>query len=242
MTTKQEWLREVKLFSVFPRDIEGTSKLFQNVSITMGPFDESISYEAMNYSKSKDLQLRRNYFNEDNNIEGVKAFSDRVMGKKKGSVSVICHNKEKGSNKGFCLNAYTLNYRGDHTILTIQYRTTELIKKFYADMVFFRDVILPQYHHQLQIAPLSEVNIHCASLSLDYRYFPLLIPHLKTWDSLLDAMDKKGKKKAMYMLNYVINKKGLTGSMGNIQKACYELYDKDILNDVKYYLKENNNG
>lgn len=93
--------------------------------------------------------------------------------------------KEGFTKQGFCIQAFTLTLvpeaRGVRkTEVDVFYRTVEVVKKFGADLVFFRDILLPFF--DLSEAPLTRVNFHFANLSVHPMFYPLLALTDKDWE------------------------------------------------------------
>lgn len=240
LVTTREWVNLIQYYADELHPISGTSKVYYNQHFRLSPLDDSLSLDLMGYRDAKIKQLHRNYYNPGSNEKAITDYYKKVSKGNLGSVGVSCHGKEKkGTEQGFCLLGYTLVNKGENTSLSICYRTTELVKKFYADLCFFQSFFIPQFKEALAKSPIDEVNIYCSSLSMNFLYLPLAIPHMDNWRSFILGMDTVTKKKAIYLLDYVINKDTSHGGISNLQRSCHELYSEELMKRIKKFIERN---
>jgi hypothetical protein len=124
------------------------------------------------YGSNKITQLERNYVNEEefNRVRGVLA---RRADGKYTSVALSLRGKPKDSrSQGWCMLSLVISRTKEWTRVEVQYRTTELILKFAAD-VWFLGVLC----EKLQIEP-ARYTFRFANCALSGAYFPYLVDKL----------------------------------------------------------------
>lgn len=159
MTLKQFWVDLCcKALVTKPDSYIQIRKMFQHSteSISWGDFQSGKlpSFPEMGYrdNVSKMKQLERNYFNEEELNRVREVFIERLSSSGNKSlqtcVSARMGNQKKDSrSQGFCMQTLTINYLDDgknpRLVIELHYRTTELIQKFLADLVFLRERVIP---------------------------------------------------------------------------------------------------
>ena len=89
-----------------------------------------------------------------------------------------------------CIQSMSLTYHGDHsTEAHAFYRTTELFKKFPADLVFIRDELLSPFGD----LP-DRLTFMFANVTLHPMYFAVLMPHLKDPVRVLERLEGEDQK------------------------------------------------
>ena len=78
------------------------------------------------------------------------------------------------------------------------YRTTELLKKFPADLVFIRDILLKDF--DFSDMEFMGLRCHFANITVHPQYFVTVLPHL---DDPIAELEKL-KKKDRYFYDWVI--------------------------------------
>lgn len=196
---KAEWINACVRFVEQRGDVyTHYRKIFRNVQLDF-QLDDELRLADAGYSTNKLSQLHRLYFHEESTAAGIFLW-DRLREKKKyGSVGVTTYNhfmksKEgKRSNTtmmGPCLQSYCLTYLDKaHVHVDAFYRTTELFKKFPADLVFIRDTLLPQF--DLEGMQVTGLTCYFANLSITANYFMTLVPFLADPIKLIDRVRRK---------------------------------------------------
>src|SRR5262249_16347231 len=142
------------------------------------------------YTTSKLRMLEKHYLHEES-IAVAQELWDRRQGQRKyGSVSFTCFahfvkggsvdakRSKRASVFGPCIQSVSLTYLNDHTTaVDVFYRTTEFFKKFPADLVFIRDVLLPKFNFEK--APISKVTFHFANVTMHPMYFVTILPMIE---------------------------------------------------------------
>jgi hypothetical protein len=127
-------------------------------------------------------QLERGYLHRESWEMAQTLWARRVAQGKYGSVGFSCYNhllksdpnkkSKRASVMGPCIQSVvlTLVKKGVYEV-DVFYRTTELLKKFPADLIFLRDVLLKPFG--VEDAP---VTMHFANLTLHPMYWSTIIP------------------------------------------------------------------
>lgn len=121
------------------------------------------------YGSNKTKQLVRNYINDEeiSRVEGV--LSKRDLSKYT-SVAVSLRGKPKDSrSQGWCMLSLVVSRTKEFTAVEVQYRTTEAILKFAADVWFLKVLC-----DRLGIQP-NRYTFRFANCALSGAYFPYLV-------------------------------------------------------------------
>jgi hypothetical protein len=99
---------------------------------------------------------------------------------------------KRASVMGPCIQAVavTLLNNGNSSV-DLYYRTTELFKKFPADLVFIRDSLLEPF--DFSSAPIQELNFHFANVTCHPMYFVTLLPLVRDPVRELRSLKKDDK-------------------------------------------------
>lgn len=200
---KQFWINSCIALSERPAEFySGARKIHRPVLLTYEPgkdFFFDLKIEDCGFTKSKMAMLVKNYFLKES-IDAAKGlWKERIAKDKYGSVGVSCYGHyvkgdvkgatPRGSKFGPCIQAFTLTYQKRLTTVDVFYRTTELMKKFPADLVFLRDVLLKEF--DFTKAPIERINFHFANVTCHPMYWITLVPHLKDPIATLERLKKK---------------------------------------------------
>lgn len=129
-------------------------------------------FEDWGYGRNKITQLTRNYVSEEE-FDRVRAILARRDASKYTSVALNLRGKPKDSrSQGWCMLSLVIS-RGERTVVELQYRTTEVILKFAADIVFLQHYLL----RWLDLEP-EAFRFRFANLGISGVYFPYLIDKL----------------------------------------------------------------
>jgi hypothetical protein len=198
----------------------GARKIIRGVHFSISDFGSDLKIEDCGFTKSKLTMLRKNYLHAESRDAALTLWSKRVKQEKYGSVGFSCYNhlvkggglrshfaelnakkkalKEgkvyklsKASVMGPCIQSVILTWMKKGEVeIDIMYRTTELLKKFPADLVFIRDELLTGFN----IKGLKKVNFHFANVTVHSMYWVTIIPHLDDPIAELESLKKKDKK------------------------------------------------
>jgi hypothetical protein len=188
---KQDWLNICLELAAEPSDFySGARKIIRNRSITFKRFRDDLQLVDAGYTKSKMTMLTKNYMHEESIAVAIELWNKRLGQRKYGSVSFTCFahfvkggsvdakRSKRASVFGPCIQSVCLTYLNNHkTHVDVFYRTTELFKKFPADLVFIREVLLKQF--DFSNAPIEGVTFHFANITCHPMYFVTLLPLLE---------------------------------------------------------------
>lgn len=185
------WAEQVQNFSLQPAHAYvQIRKLFTNYGITI-PYEVfqtgiSMPYSMMGYGNdtAKGKQLQRNYFNEPELRKAREKFKERLASRgKKNSQSCITarmgSEAKREDSQGFCMQTITINYVKDHVdgerlTIDLNYRTTELVQKFLADLKFLHEVVVPYLLEDIDIEPVA-INCTFSTIYVSLMFFPILL-------------------------------------------------------------------
>ncbi len=130
-------------------------------------------YSDWNYGSGKHKQLMRNYI-DDEEFQRVQSLIKRRSQHKYTSLALSLRGMRKNSrSQGWCMLAVVLTFAPDGISVETHYRTTEVVLKFAADIIFLRDYILPR----LGIDPkrVKQFRFRFANCWIGGPYFAYLI-------------------------------------------------------------------
>jgi len=147
---------------------QAIGKVVQDITYTKSHLPEW-ELEDWGYGRNKIAQLERNYVNPEE-FDRVRAVLARRGVGKYTSVAVSLRGKPKDSrSQGWCMLSLVVSRTKEWTRVEVQYRTTELILKFAAD-VWFLGVLCKR----LEIEP-ERFTFRFANCALSGAYFPYLV-------------------------------------------------------------------
>ena len=147
---------------------QAIGKVVQDITFTRDKLP-GWTLEDWGYGRNKHTQLIRNYVNAEE-FHRVRTVLSRRDANKYTSVAVSLRGKPKDSrSQGWCMLSLVISRTKEWTRAEVQYRTTELILKFAAD-VWFLGVLCDQ----LEIEP-DRFTFRFANCALSGAYFPYLI-------------------------------------------------------------------
>lgn len=197
---KQEWINLcLKMMATPATEYSGARKIISNVTHTMTDIKDDLKMSDCGYTQSKMSMLRRLYLVPESRDAVVPLWEKRCNQRKYGSISFTCHghttksDPTKGSKRASvmtpCIQSMSLTYHGDHTCEAHAfYRTTEIFKKFPADLVFIRDVLLQPF--DFSEIPLKKLTFFFANVTVHPMYFASLAPNLDDPVGALERIEK----------------------------------------------------
>lgn len=213
---KDEWVRhvlklartEADFYSGCRKIITGTQLRFKD----LWDADDPLILEDAGYTKSKMSHLVRLYAHEESIEMALKLWKLRRSKTSYGSVSFTCYNhllkndiekkSKRASVMGPCIQAVSITQvkggkKGQYFIDAF-YRTTEILKKFPADLVFIRDVLLKDF--DFSGMEFLGLKCHFANVTVHPQYFVTIIPHLEDPIHELERL----KKRDRYFFDWVV--------------------------------------
>lgn len=132
-----------------------------------------LDYTDLCYTAAKGRQLTRNYWNPEEVDAAVSKLQSR-KGKDHSSVSIQLRGQEKDSrSQGYCMQNLVITVMPTASAVDIYYRSTELVQKFLADLIFFSRV-LPPIFEELGIEP-SVIRFKFANAYLSAVFMPIFL-------------------------------------------------------------------
>lgn len=217
---KEEWIREVLRLSRREADFySGCRKIIQGHQITfhdLWDHEDPLILEDAGYTKSKMAHLIRGYFVEESIEAAIKLWELRRTKTSYGSVGITCYGhffkndaikkSKRASVMGPCIQAVTITQvkgngkggTGGSYRIDAFYRTTEILKKFPADLVFIRDVLLKDF--DFSGMKFLGMTCHFANVTVHPQYFVTAIPHMDDPIAELERL----KKRDRYFYDWVI--------------------------------------
>lgn len=127
-------------------------------------------------------------------IKGVVLSAEEIAevnAKKKAAKDGVPYKLSKASVMGPCIQSVVLTWiKKGHIEINLMYRTTELLKKFPADLVFLREELLADF----DLKGLKAINFHFANVTVHPMYYVTIIPHLSNPIVELNHIKKVDKK------------------------------------------------
>jgi hypothetical protein len=255
-----EWIDHCLDLSEQPADFySGCRKIRRLVRLQFDkPRSQRLKLVDCGFTTNKMRYLERNYLHEESISTAVMLWDRRREQAKYGSVGFTTYNhflkndpdkkSKRASVMGPCIQSLTLTWLAkDRVAIDAFYRTTELLKKFPADLCFIRDKLLPRFNlEDMDI----ELNCHFANVTIHPMYFVTILPHLD------DPVDSLSRLKASdeYFHNWVVKwtarylcpefHRGIAkfAQALRTQKDGLERIDPELLPDIQKYLRDNHPG
>lgn len=272
---KEEWLDFARACAMRPADFySGARKIIRTRTITFENIKPDLLIGDCGFGKSKLTMLRKSYLHEESRNVAVELWDGRLDRAKYGSVGFHCYNHyvkgmgqasywENHNNKkiaehkrakrasvmGPCIQAVNLTLlKKGETSIDIYYRTTEVFKKFPADLVFIRDELLAPFN--FDTAPIQSIHFHFANVTVHPMYAVTMLPLLEDPVEFLASL----KKRDEYFFNWVCKwtaRYVCDEHMRGIQKFSQAMRTRkdaltrlkpDVLKSLQKYIRANHPG
>lgn len=204
----KQWISKSLTLASKPADFYcGGRKIIQAQRLNFTSLDDTLQLSHAGYTKHKMSHLRRGYFHEESHSVAMSLWERRLGKRKYGSVGFTTYNhfikndpnkkSIRASVMGPCIQSVclTLNPSGS-TNVDVFYRTTEIFKKFPADLIFLRDELLQGF----RIDSLEMMTCHFANVTVHPMYFVTLIPELDDPIAELEKLKIRDK----YFFDWVV--------------------------------------
>lgn len=253
-----DWIDAAEAMSKAPATFySGARKIIQRTSITFEDLDHDLHMSDAGYTKSKMSMLKRLYLHEPSRDVALQLWEGRRAKHKYGSVSFHTYNhfikndpdkkSKRASVMGPCLQSVCLTLSDKGAVeVDVFYRTTEVFKKFPADLVFLRDVLLADFN----LEGFSSMVCHFANLTVHPMYYVTTIPHHKNPIKRLDHL----KKVDPYFYDWVVKwtarylcdeyHRGIA-KFAQAMRVCQDArarIPEDVLKELRPYLVKNHPG
>lgn len=210
---KAEWVKSVLRMSSREADLyAGCRKIIRGRSITFHDLwdkEDPLGLPDAGYTSAKMKHLTRLYLHEDSRNMALMLWNLRRQKSSYGSVSFTCYNhllkndpvkkSKRASVMGPCIQSVVITqWKKNQYSIDCFYRTTELLKKFPADLVFIRDVLLKDF--DFSGMEFLGMTCHFANITVHPQYFVTLIPHL---DDPIGELEKL-KRRDRYFYDWII--------------------------------------
>jgi len=208
-TLKQEWVDYCLGFAAEPADFySGCRKILREKRMLFQQLDPSLQLADAGFTNHKMRYLMRAYMHEESLRVAVDLWARRRVQDKYGSVGVTCYNhfikggdsiadveakkSKRASVMGPCIQSVVITYLNKRTYaVDMFYRTTELLKKFPADLVFARDVLLPPFDFTGMTC--ESINCHFANVTIHPMYFATVLPLIPDPVRALELLRERDK-------------------------------------------------
>lgn len=179
-----EWVQHCNHLAGRPASLySGARKILRARQLDYTSLSDKLRIEDAGYTKSKLTLLRKLYLHEESRNVALDLWDRRLDQGKYGSVGFTTYNhfikndpdkkSKRASVMGPCIQSVTLTLLNNgKTAIDVFYRTTELFKKYPADLVFLRDVLLDGFEFELE-----EMVHHFANITCHPQYYVTIIPH-----------------------------------------------------------------
>lgn len=211
------------------------------------------------FTKSKMTMLTKNYLHHESRDVALQLWDKRLGQAKYGSVGFTCYahfvkggsidakRSKRASVFGPCIQSVVLTYVDKSQVdIDVFYRTTELFKKFPADLVFLRDVLLDRFDTR----KVGEVRFHFANVTCHPMYFVTLVPHLEDPEKYLVRIKKQDKYFHDWIVKWTARYVCDEHSRGiqkfaqalRVQQDARSRIDRRKMKDLQCYLRDNHPG
>jgi hypothetical protein len=254
MNLLRQWTTELLMLCATREDLySGCRKIIRNKSITF-TLDDSLTMAHSGYTKSKMTMLTKNYLHKESQDMAVQLWDRRREQAKYGSVSFTTFNHfvkgkgtleeiiEKKSKRasvfGPCIQSVSITWINKLEVaVDIFYRTTEFAKKFPADLVFIRDVLLEPFNFEgMDVS----VTCHFANITIHPMYIVTVLPQLKKCDKYF--FDWLVKWTARYICPEHHRGIAKFAQALRVHKDANERIQKPMLKILQNYMRDNHPG
>lgn len=238
----------------------GCRKILRGRMMIFHSLDESLQLADAGFTHHKMRYLERAYFHPESHAVAVELWARRRVQDKYGSVGITCYNhflkggatleeveakkSKRASVMGPCIQAITLTYLNKREYaIDAFYRTTELLKKFPADLVFVRDIIMPSF--DVTGMKLTEFRCHFANVTVHPMYFATVLPLLPYPVEALQVLKSRDKYfhdwVVKWTARYVCDEfhRGIAkfAQALRVYKDARERLAPDVLADLQAYIR-----
>lgn len=199
---RDQWIRHCVEMAKLPADFySGCRKINSCMVLEYPMVDDSLTIADSGFTKMKLGMLRRLYWDAEHAEKVAELWRGRVDRGKYGSVSVSTYHhitksdpakrSKRASVMGPCLLGVSFTLLNDRTVgVDAFYRTTELFKKFPADLVFIRDTVVPAIMGDgVEWHAVKYLRCHFANVTSHPMYAVTWLPHLGDAAAMIRELD-----------------------------------------------------
>lgn len=207
LSLKDQWISAARAASVHPMVLSRTgNKVLRAVHWTV-TLDDSLKLSDVNYSSAKMKMLRKYYHHEESQAIAIELWEKRLRMRRHGSVSFTTFNHLKkdgvsyrASTFGPCLQSVIITYlQKDQYIVDVCYRSTEFFKKFPADLILIRDILLPPF----SLPKDTPISFYFANFTISPIYILNLFNLIDDPISLLEEIREKDRHFWLYIIKWL---------------------------------------
>jgi hypothetical protein len=237
---KSEWLHHCLRLAARPsKEWPHERKILRNERMTF-ELDDSLHLADVNYTDLKMKALIRLYVHTESRDAALERWNERRKGKYTSVGLHTCNHLSKISGRvgtqGPCMLSLVVTDTGPEMDAHIAYRSTEFFKKFPADLVFVRDVLLQSFG-------VTVVTFHFANVTVHPLYFPILFPLLDDPVAELRTLREKDERFWRVVVREATDL--LCGGKRNanfmqaqrVAKSVLDRIDPTTLNELRGYLR-----
>ncbi len=253
----KQWQAICRELAPEPADFySGCRKILRNraFDISLG---DTLKIKDCGFTKVKLTLLRKLYLHTESRDMALELWDRRMQQGKYGSVGFTTYNhllkadptkkSKRASVMGPCLQSVVLTL-GPKNVpeVNVFYRTTELFKKFPADLVFLRETLLDGFELP------EDINIHFsfANVTCHPMYIGNVLLFEKDPAKRLHSWRRKDKRfwewSGKWMARYIIPEYGRGiakfAQALRVQKDMLERFDPDKMDALRDYLREHEFG
>lgn len=235
----------------------GARKIIRPVRLRFSDLNDDLAISDAGYTKSKLTLLRKLYLHDESRTVALQLWERRLAQGKYGSVGFTTYNhfiksdptkkSKRASVMGPCLQSVclTLTDKGEPSV-DVFYRTTEIFKKFPADLVFLRDTLLAGF----ALDQRCITTFHFANVTVHPMYAVTIFPHLINPIKTLEAL--RGEDK--YFFDWVVKwsarylcdeyHRGIAkfAQAMRVYKDARERIPEEVQRDLRKYLVKHHPG
>lgn len=252
---KRDWLEMCRLASLTPASYwSSDKKILRNFTFRFPDPFGPLTVEELGYTKTKTRLLVGSYLHKESRDAAIDQWNNRKNYKPKShwSVGFSCYNHvikahsvistesdSIGSIMGPCLQAVVITHTPETVAeIDVFYRTTELFKKFPADLVLLRDYLLQDF--DFDRTPVAGLTVHATNMTVNPTYASVVLTHVKDPVKFLEEVLKVDQPFHRYvgktLVRMIDGPESTFNQAARTQRAIRELMDDSRQRElVKYF-------
>lgn len=221
-----------------------------------GDLDNDIQLRDAGFTKTKLTLLKKLYLEPDSHEMAQELWARRVEQAKYGSVGFSCYNHltknnpdkkgKRASVMGPCIQSVCLTLTDKGKVeVDVFYRTTEFYKKFPADLVLLRDILLAPFGVETEL-----ITMHFANITMHPMYYVTIIPHQRNPIKSLELLRKRDPYFFAWVVKWTARyvcpeyHRGIAkfAQALRVQKDSKERIGADVMPELQAYLVKHHPG